>query len=128
MSDPDLERSRAFLARTTTGVAERSVPVSGGVALLVDSLPRVYDVNYVHALAAPPPSAEELASAADATMAHLHHRKVVVEEGGGELSAAFAALGFLDTKHLVLVPTNPRRREKYLLSWNASAKKLRRKN
>jgi len=107
MSDPDLERSRAFLARTMAGVAERRVPVSGGVALLVDSLPRVYDVNYVHALAAPPPSAEELASAADETMAHLHHRKVVVEQGGGELSAAFAALGFLDTEHLVLV----RRRE-----------------
>jgi RimJ/RimL family protein N-acetyltransferase/predicted GNAT family acetyltransferase len=103
MSDAALTeaaRIRAFQRALEEATAERREPFAHGVGLFSDSLPSVYDANYLvlDRLA----SAEEHAAEADALMERFHHRKVVAFEGGRSLAPGFARLGWKSSTHLVM--------------------------
>jgi RimJ/RimL family protein N-acetyltransferase/ribosomal protein S18 acetylase RimI-like enzyme len=98
---PMVERIRAFRRSLAHASAERVVPTRHGVALLSDSIPSVYDANYLSVERATAP-AQELATEAAAAMEERHHRRVVVEQGGAGVAGDFAELGYSLSTHLVL--------------------------
>ena len=95
-----LEEIRAFRLRLQERVAERRVATPHGSGLFCDSLPRVYDVNFVRA--EQPAPVGELIADADAAMEGFFHRRVVTEAAGGRLASAFAAQGWSCSTHLVM--------------------------
>ena len=96
-----LERIHAFRRRLQAGATERSVPTAHGVAYLADSIPEVYDHNYLSVEEARA-SAAELAAEADTALAGRHHRRVIAEQGAPGLQAEFAELRYTLSTHLVL--------------------------
>jgi RimJ/RimL family protein N-acetyltransferase/predicted GNAT family acetyltransferase len=96
-----VERIRAFRRSLAHASAERVVPTQHGVALLSDSIPSVYDANYLSVERATAPAAELAAEAATAMEAR-HHRRVVVEQGGVGVEGDFTELGYSLSTHLVL--------------------------
>jgi RimJ/RimL family protein N-acetyltransferase/ribosomal protein S18 acetylase RimI-like enzyme len=96
-----VERIRAFRRSLAHASAERVVPTRHGVAILADSIPSVYDANYLSVEHGTVPAAE-LAADAAAAMEDRHHRRVIVEQGAVGLAADFAELGFSLSTHLVL--------------------------
>jgi RimJ/RimL family protein N-acetyltransferase/ribosomal protein S18 acetylase RimI-like enzyme len=66
-----------------------------------DSIPNVYDANFLRVEGVPPDTAE-LVAAADDRQAHLWHRKVVVDRGGDALAPRFRELGWTVTTHVVM--------------------------
>jgi len=92
------ERIRAFRRALEEAVAERRVDSPSGRGLFVDSLPGVYDLNFLRADL--PASAESLAAEADDLMESFHHRKVTTEDAS--VATAFRALGWQATTHLVM--------------------------
>ena len=70
----DVDRIRAFGRAIDDRLAGRTAPTPVGDALFVDELPDVYFLNYVRADRG---TADEIATAAERAMEHLHHRKVV---------------------------------------------------
>ena len=99
-----VDRIRDFRRTLAHAAAERSVETRHGVALLSESIPSVYDANYLSVEAAVAP-ADDLAAEADATMEACFHRRVVVEQGGVGLADDFAELGYTLSTHLVLAHT-----------------------
>ena len=103
-----LERSLAFLDAQKRLVADRTEAVDGGVALVTESLPRVWDLNL---LVADPdarrrrPRAGAARPTACTAPAGLGFRKVVVrdEAAGEELAPGFAALGWTVESSAVMV-------------------------
>jgi RimJ/RimL family protein N-acetyltransferase/predicted GNAT family acetyltransferase len=96
-----VDRIRDFRRTLAHAAAERSVETRHGFALLSESIPSVYDANYLSVEAAVAPAAD-LAAEADATMEACFHRRVVVEQGGVGLTDDFAELGYTLSTHLVL--------------------------
>lgn len=96
-----VDRIRAFSRALALASAERTVETTHGTALLSESIPAVYDANYLSVETAVA-AAAELAAEADATMEGCFHRRVVVERGGAGLAAEFGALGYALSTHLVL--------------------------
>jgi RimJ/RimL family protein N-acetyltransferase/ribosomal protein S18 acetylase RimI-like enzyme len=108
-----IERIRAFRRAVEDRVAERLVPVAHGVGLFCDSIPQVYDENYVRIDR--PVAAETHAAEADALMEAFSHRRVTVDGREDALTAGFAELGWAPSTHVVMahmhgpdriVPTN----------------------
>jgi RimJ/RimL family protein N-acetyltransferase/predicted GNAT family acetyltransferase len=96
-----LDRIVDFRRRVQRDVAESVVPFAHGTAFLSDSIPQVYDHNYLsveEALVGP----EELAAEAAEALAGHFHRRVIVESATPGLQADFAQLGFVLSTHLVL--------------------------
>jgi RimJ/RimL family protein N-acetyltransferase/predicted GNAT family acetyltransferase len=96
-----VERIRGFRRRLQRDAAERVVPTEHGVAILADSIPDVYDHNYL-SVEDPGISAGELAHEAGVALEARHHRRVIVEQGAPGLADDFAELGFVRSTHLVL--------------------------
>src|SRR5471032_3198610 len=96
----EAERIRSFSRRLEEATAERREPFAHGVGLFSDSIPSVYDANYLvlDRLA----TVEEHAAEADALMERFHHRKVVALEGGRELERGFAERGWKLATHVVM--------------------------
>ena len=96
-----LERIVEFRRKLQAGIAERVVPTAHGTAFLSDSIPQVYDHNY---LSVEDPAVDAAALAADAAeaLADRAHRRVVVESATPGLAADFASLGYVLSTHLVL--------------------------
>jgi RimJ/RimL family protein N-acetyltransferase/ribosomal protein S18 acetylase RimI-like enzyme len=95
-----LDRIHDFQRRLQEAVAERRVPTPHGVGLFCDSIPAVYDLNYVRVDRLT--SAVELAAEADALMEGFWHRRVITDAAGGKLSDAFAELGWTRSTHVVM--------------------------
>ena len=96
-----LDRISAFQQAIQDGAAERRVPLRFGTGLFCDSLPDVYDLNYVRAETAAP--AGEIAAAVDGAMEAFFHRKVTLAEGEAATAAELAAAGWEPATHLVMV-------------------------
>jgi RimJ/RimL family protein N-acetyltransferase/predicted GNAT family acetyltransferase len=97
-----IEGIRDFSRRLQRASAERVVPTAHGVGLFADSVPSVYDANYLSVEDAAATGAK-LADEADAVMESSFHRRVILEQGDDLASAALAAHGYLLSSHLVLV-------------------------
>lgn len=102
-----LEPSLAFLEAQKRLVADRSEAVDGGIALVTESLPRVWDLNLLVADPDAHADARRLADEADRVYGAtgLGFRKVVVrdEEAGEELAPGFATLGWTVESSAVMV-------------------------
>ncbi|HVU77149.1 MAG TPA: GNAT family N-acetyltransferase [Gaiellaceae bacterium] len=96
-----IDRIAAFRRTLQAALAERVVPTAHGTAYLSDSIPQVYDHNYLSVEDAPT-DAETLADEGAAALAGCFHRRVVVESGAPGLAEDFAALGYVLSTHLVL--------------------------
>jgi RimJ/RimL family protein N-acetyltransferase/predicted GNAT family acetyltransferase len=101
-----VERIRAFRRRLQRDAAERVVPTEHGLAVLADSIPDVYDHNYLSVEVAAV-SAAELARETAGALESRHHRRVIVEQSAPGLADDFAALGFVRSTHLVLALERP---------------------
>lgn len=97
-----IDRIHEFRRRLQKGAAERVVPTAHGVAYLADSIPDVYDHNYLSVENAAV-SAAELAAEGDDALAERFHRRVIAERGGVPgLQSEFAELRHTLSTHLVL--------------------------
>jgi ribosomal protein S18 acetylase RimI-like enzyme len=99
-----VDRIRAFHRRLQRESADRVLPTRHGTAILGDSIPDVYDHNYV-SVESPRVGASELSADADEALADRRHRRVIVEDGTPGLAADFAAEGYTLSTHLVLAHT-----------------------
>jgi RimJ/RimL family protein N-acetyltransferase/predicted GNAT family acetyltransferase len=95
-----IERIGAFRRRVERSAAERQVPTAHGIGLFADSVPNVYDANYL-AVEDPPDDAGVLAAETDGVMERFHHRRVILEQGDDEAAAALGDLGYVRSTHLV---------------------------
>jgi len=95
-----LERIQDFRRTLQLAAAERQVPTAHGLGLFADSVPSVYDANYlsIETLGVDP---DAVATEADATMEPYHHRRVVLEQGDDPTAAALARHDYLLSTHLV---------------------------
>jgi RimJ/RimL family protein N-acetyltransferase/GNAT superfamily N-acetyltransferase len=91
---------RLFTTRLEEAVAERRVPFAHGVGLFSDSIPTVYDANYIRVDNLT--TAEEHAAEADALMEHFWHRRIATGDGGGVLAGGLDELGWTASTHLVM--------------------------
>ena len=96
-----LDRIHAFRRRLQEAVAERRVESTYGLGLFCDSIPIVYDVNYLRADR--PAPAEELADEADRLMEPLlppagDHPSA----SGRSIARDFARLGWTQSTHLIM--------------------------
>jgi ribosomal protein S18 acetylase RimI-like enzyme len=98
-------RAIAFQRGIDAQLAERSVWTKHGVAHFCDTLPRVWDRNFLAVDLDAAVTAAELALEAEAVQAptRLGHRKVSVDhELGGRLAADFARRGWTVHEYLVM--------------------------
>jgi RimJ/RimL family protein N-acetyltransferase/predicted GNAT family acetyltransferase len=95
-----LDRIHDFRRRLQEAVAERRVPTPHGVGLFCDSLPVVYDVNYLRIDRLAP--AAELEAEADLLMQRFWHRRVIIDARGGKLAGEFAELGWTRSTHVIM--------------------------
>jgi RimJ/RimL family protein N-acetyltransferase/ribosomal protein S18 acetylase RimI-like enzyme len=95
-----IEQIAAFRRSLQDAVAERTEPFAHGTGLFCDSLPTVYDANFlrVDTIA----SAEEHATEADTLMEPFWHRRVLTDGDGAALAHGFAELGWTQTTHVVM--------------------------
>jgi RimJ/RimL family protein N-acetyltransferase/predicted GNAT family acetyltransferase len=90
--------------------AERVVPTAHGVGFLAESVPNVYDANYL-SVEEVTADADTFAAEADELLQHVHHRRVIVENGDDRVAASFADAGYQRSTHLVMLHrTEPDRR------------------
>ena len=98
------ERIDDFRRTLQRAAATRTFETRHGTAILADTIPNVYDANYL-TVEAPRAGAAELASDAELALEDRHHRRVIVENGAPGLTDDFAALGYTLSTHLVLEHT-----------------------
>ncbi len=95
-----VERIRSFRRALELAAAERRVPTAHGIGLFADSVPNVYDANYLSS-EEPAGVARALAAETDDVMESFHHRRVVLEQGDDATAAALVEHGFSCSTHLV---------------------------
>jgi len=91
---------RGFRRSLEDAVAERRVPSPLGIGLFCDSIPNVYDENFLRAETVG--AAAELAAEADAMMESFWHRRVTIDGGADGLADEFAGLGWTSARHVVM--------------------------
>jgi RimJ/RimL family protein N-acetyltransferase/predicted GNAT family acetyltransferase len=96
-----IEDFRRWLQRAA---ADRTIETPNGTGIVSDSVPDVYDANYL-SVETPVAGARDLATEAEAVLETSHHRRVIVEDGSPGLAEDFAQLGFDRVTHLVLAHT-----------------------
>ena len=87
-------------ARSKTAQPSGRVALPFGTGLFCDSLPDVYDLNFVRVER--PAGAAEIADAVNAEMETFFHRKLTLDPGQAATGAALAAEGWEATTHLVM--------------------------
>ena len=108
MSTPETDRARAlaFLHETDVRAADRTEPFPGGVALLTDGFPGVWDANSVRLQGPWTGTAEELHAALSKALAGrgLAHQMVAThdEEDARRLSPGLQTLGYEAETHTVM--------------------------
>jgi RimJ/RimL family protein N-acetyltransferase/ribosomal protein S18 acetylase RimI-like enzyme len=95
-----LDRIHSFRRAIEDGAAERRVALPFGTGLFCDSLPDVYDLNFVRVERAA--SATAIEAAVDAEMETFFHRKLTLDRGRPATGAALATEGWEATTHLVM--------------------------
>jgi RimJ/RimL family protein N-acetyltransferase/GNAT superfamily N-acetyltransferase len=95
-----IDQIAGFRRKLQDAVAERVEPFPHGSGLFCDSLPIVYDANFLRVDSVA--SAAEHEVEADALMERFWHRRVVTDAEGEALAAGFAALGWTKTTHVVM--------------------------
>ena len=95
------ERIAEFRTALEDACAERSERSAHATGLFCDSIPNVYDFNYLRA-DEPLAAASELVGEADALMPAFLHRKVVAGRDAEQVAAAFSEQGFTITQHVVM--------------------------
>jgi GNAT superfamily N-acetyltransferase len=98
----ELGRALAFIRAVRRGCAERIVPFPFGAAFFNDTLPRVYDLNFLQVdLEA---TASDLAAEAGRIQAGLGHRKLRIDDEAlaAGLEPDFRELGWTVERHLVM--------------------------
>jgi len=95
-----IEAITDFRRRLERAAAERQVPTAHGVGLFADSVPNVYDANYL-SIEDPHVGAGTLAAETDEVMERFHHRRVILEQGDDALAAALTGHGYVLSTHLV---------------------------
>ena len=86
-------------------VAERRVPSAHGVGLFCDSIPDVWDENYLRVDERV--SADVHAAEAETLMEPFWHRRVTFDGPPDGFAAGFAALGWAHSTHLVMAHVDP---------------------
>lgn len=94
------ERIRAFCFAVQRGSAERTIETRLGTALLADSVPAVYDANYL-SVADRFASADEIVTEADGALESLHHRRIVLEHANDATATELGRHGYIRSTHLV---------------------------
>jgi RimJ/RimL family protein N-acetyltransferase len=94
------ERIRAFRRAVQDAVAERRVQSAHGVGLFCDSIPNVYDENFLRVDDAV--SAETHAAEAEAVMEPFWHRRVTFDGPADGLTGGFRELGWTHSGHVVM--------------------------
>ena len=98
-----IDQIRAFRRSLEDAVAERRVPSAHGVGLFCDSIPIVYDENYLRVEDSV--LAEELVAEADALMERFWHRRLTLEGPADGLVGEFRDLGWTHSNHIVMAHT-----------------------
>jgi ribosomal protein S18 acetylase RimI-like enzyme len=96
-----IEDFRRWLQRAA---ADRTIETRNGTGIVSDSVPDVYDANYL-SVESPVAGAGELAAEAEAVLESSHHCRVIVEDGTPGLEEDFSQDGFDRVTHLVLAHT-----------------------
>ena len=99
-----LDRISTFRRRLQRAAADRTFDTANGTAIVSDSVPDVYDANYL-SVEAPTAGAAELAAEAGAALDASHHVRVIVEDGATGLADDFSEARFDRATHLVLEHT-----------------------
>jgi RimJ/RimL family protein N-acetyltransferase len=97
------DRIAAFQHGLARRVAERTLPLPHGLGLFCDSLPSVYDVNYVRLEQRGDP--DEILAEADVALETFHHRRLSSDGEVADLAARAAALGWEASINLVMART-----------------------
>jgi RimJ/RimL family protein N-acetyltransferase len=100
-----IEGIRSFKRAVQDAVAERQVPSAHGTGLFCDSIPDVWDENYLRIEDLV--SAEVHASEADLLMEPFWHRRVTFDGPPDGFHVAFAELGWAHSTHLVMPHVDP---------------------
>jgi len=96
-----VDRIREFSRFLAEHTSDRSVPTAHGVGRVADTIPDVYDANYLEVDGAAAPAAV-LAAEAESVLETSSHRRILVEGGGEGLAGELAELGFELSTHLIL--------------------------
>ena len=97
-------RIHDFRRRLQRDAADRTVDTPNGTAIITDSVPDVYDANYL-SVESPLVGAGDLAAEAETVLEASHHCRVIIEDGAPGVADDFAQLGFDRVTHLVLAHT-----------------------
>jgi RimJ/RimL family protein N-acetyltransferase len=81
--------------------AERRVPTAHGTGLFADSVPNVYDANYL-SIEHPGTDPDAIALEAEEVLERYHHRRVILERGDDAAAVALGSYGYLPSTHLAL--------------------------
>jgi RimJ/RimL family protein N-acetyltransferase len=100
-----VSRIADFRRHVQRAAANRTIDLPTGTAIVTDSVPDVYDANYLSVETAAA-DAGDLAADAETGLETSHHRRVIVEDGSPGLAEDFAQLGFDRVTHLVLAHTS----------------------
>jgi ribosomal protein S18 acetylase RimI-like enzyme len=100
-----LERAIAFMSAHEDSMAERIEPFRWGRALFNESLPAIYDLNFLRVERVEDFTAEKLASEAERLQRGLLHRRVNLpdEAAADRITAGFRELGWDSERHVVMV-------------------------
>src|SRR5262249_46784616 len=96
---------RAFRHAVQDAVAERRVPSPHGVGLFCDSIPDVWDENYLRV--DEPVSAQVHAAEAESLMEPFWHRRVTLDGPPDGFPVGFAGLGWAHSTHLAMAHVDP---------------------
>ena len=99
-----MDRIDDFRRWLQRAAADRTFELRSGTAIVTDSVPDVYDANYL-SVESPLAGARDLAADAEEALETSHHCRVIVEDGAPGLADDFAELGFDRMTHLVLAHT-----------------------
>ena len=96
-----VETIRGFRRTLEHAAAERRVETAHGTGLFADSVPGVYDANFV-SLEASPADVARVVEETERLMEPFHHRRVILERGDDAVAASFAEHGYVLSTHLVM--------------------------
>jgi RimJ/RimL family protein N-acetyltransferase/GNAT superfamily N-acetyltransferase len=96
-----IDRIRSFRRAVERTAAERRVPTMHGTGLFADSVPNVYDANYL-SINDPVDEPESIAAETDAVMEPFHHRRAILLQSDDPTAAALVRRGYVASTHLVL--------------------------